>query len=222
MPPAAPQLASAALQKPLSQLIASGPVIDLIDPDKLPALAYALASGTRAPDGVLMEYGLDPADTAVSMLLDSERFTRLYLQACEDLRQEGDAQDRVRSRARRAVEKTIPSMERAIEGPAPLSERVAAFRAVAKVAGLEDPPPPDGMGEKFVINISVPGAGAQVSVVHAEMEPRDVMFPPKRENSGPVIEAVAEPVRAAVEQELAAAEALDYLDRDIFGNPLPR
>lgn len=207
----------------VTQLLASNPGADLIADDKLPGLAWALAAGVKSPEMVLTEYGLDLGDHAVMVLLDSERFTRLYMQACEDLKQEGDGQDRVRRRARRAVEATIPDMERAVTSQAPLSERVSAFRSLAKVAGLEDPPPQAGNGERFVINISVPAAGgATVSVVSADMSTAEVVGSPGRENSGPVIEGTVIEAEPAVEPELAGEAALAYLDRDIFGNPLPR
>lgn len=201
-------------------LAASPPLPELIGEDQLPGLAYALAAGVRPPDAVLLSYGLDPTDNAVAVLLDSPQFVRLFEQALAEQRTEEDGQDRVRNRARRAVEKTIGAMETAISSAAPLSERVSAFRAVAKVAGLEDPPPVAGLGEKFVINIALPGqdARASVTVLHTEVDSHALLHSPGGENGAPVIEGRAEPM---VEEELGGDAALKYLDRDIFGQPLP-
>lgn len=163
-------------------------VPSLIPADRLPALAFELAQGLESPATVLSRYSLRADDPAVDLLLDSPGFQRLFTEAIEEARKADGSLDRLRSLARQklmqGMEKLAASFDDARHT---LAERVQLFRALAKVAGAEDPPappPPIGAGEKFVVNISIPGGsivsasvdtGASVgAVIDGCVEPDDV------------------------------------------------
>jgi stalled ribosome alternative rescue factor ArfA len=157
----------------------------LIPADRLPALAFELAQGLESPATVLGRYNLKVNDPAVDALLDSPGFQKLFTEAVEEARKADGSLDRLRSLAR---QKLIEGMEKLTSsfGDArhTLAERVQLFRALAKVAGAEDPPappPPIGAGEKFVVNISIPGGG----VVSASVS--------TGQGTGPVVDGLVEP-----------------------------
>lgn len=160
-------------------------VPSLIPADRLPALAFELAQGLENPVTVLGRYNLRSDDPAVEALLDSPAFQRLFTEAVEESRKADGSLDRLRSLARQklmeGMEKLAASFDDARHT---LAERVQLFRALAKVAGAEDPPappPPIGAGEKFVVNISIPGGG----VVSASVSTGQGM--------GPVVDGRVEP-----------------------------
>lgn len=160
-------------------------VPSLVPAERLPALAFELAQGLESPATVLGRYNLRADDPAVDLLLDSPGFQRLFTEAVEEARKADGSLDRLRSLAR---QKLIEGMEKLAgsfsDARHTLAERVQLFRALAKVAGAEDPPappPPIGAGEKFVVNISIPGG----SVVSASVDTSGA--------HGPTLEGRVEP-----------------------------
>lgn len=211
----------------------------LIDHDKLPGLAYDLALGLEPTEQVLLRYGLG-MDSTTDILLASPEFERLYLQARREVMEADNSTDRVRLKAKRAVEDSMDSMAAAVvdvSGRHTLAERSTTFGKLAKIAGLDDPPPPVATGSQFVVNISIPGMEGVTAAIDVTPGTYDAPEPARVEAVEPIDPPADEP--AEEDQEIdegadalvvEAAEVQQTFERrprdvqrakvSLFGNPV--
>jgi hypothetical protein len=128
------------------------------DERRLRELALAWAQKLKPPYVVFAELGFNPDDYIP--ITRSIAFNRMVAEAAEEWRAAASAATRVKLKAAAHVEDALPSFHAAMIGrDNPLSSRVRALEAVARIGGLNDPPPaqPAGQGQYFKLEIHLDG-----------------------------------------------------------------
>lgn len=113
---------------------------------RLAALVEELAAGIRKPALVWREHGIvSRADAeAISAL---PLFRQMLAEARHNWQSRSSLSLRVKAKAGALVEDSLPFLHAAVISPVqPLSQRVAAFSAMAKMAGVDQPPETRGAG----------------------------------------------------------------------------
>lgn len=132
--------------------------------ERLEELAQDVALRYHPPSELAIKYGLD--DASLQSLLAMPEFKRLVLRFNRKIDEEGS---KLRIAARRAVAELVPVLFGIARSPEfPTADRVAAFKQLVSVAGLDNQPVP--MGAAFAVNIQLqplPPAEQPVRVISA-------------------------------------------------------
>lgn len=128
------------------------------DEARLRELAAGLAKGVEDPELLLTRLGFTSAD--YEELSQTRTFRNILNQAMSEWEGAGNTHKRIKLKAAINIEQALSSFYHAmVDGTEPLSSRVKAFEAVARVGGLGNPElVPQGAGQYFKLEINL-GAG---------------------------------------------------------------
>ena len=142
-------------------------------------LAVDIASGLESDETLCSKYGITMDE--LRAVKENPQFARLIDACREELFGNGDAIDeRIAMQAKLGVEKCLPHLMALISDPgAAAMARVSGMAELTRIAGIIDNRKArlqrsmgTGMGERVVINISVPGVSEPVTI---EGETREVV-----------------------------------------------
>ena len=145
------------------------------DEARLRELTAGLAKGVEDPELLIARLGFTPAE--YEELSQTRTFKNILNQAMSEWEGAGNTHKRIKLKAAINIEQALPSFYHAmVDTTEPLSSRVKAFEAVARVGGLGNPElVPQGSGQFFKLEINLGGGKAplileNVGVVDREEE----------------------------------------------------
>lgn len=140
------------------------PSLTYDDEQRLRELAAGLAKGVEDSELLIERLGFTPAE--YEELAQTRTFRNILNQAMSEWEGAGNTHKRIKLKAAINIEQALPSFYHAmVDKTEPLSSRVKAFEAVARVGGLGNPElVPQGSGQYFKLEINL-GAGKRETVL---------------------------------------------------------